>query len=50
MADFKGLFQSADWKSEKHDQIAKAEFSAHGASVDGPDPSCVYTPRGSIKL
>ncbi|MFA6379207.1 MAG: class II SORL domain-containing protein [Candidatus Omnitrophota bacterium] len=94
MADVKDLFQSADWKAEKHVpvleapeavkkgdivkvvatvgkeiahpnksehhicwielyfhpegekfpyQIGRAEFSAHGASVNGPDTSTVYT-------
>ncbi len=94
MADIKDLFQSADWKAEKHVpvievpltvkkgeffkvtvtvgkeiahpnktehhirwisvyfhpdgekfpyQIAKAEFGAHGESVQGPDTSTVYT-------
>jgi len=94
MADIKELFQSADWKTEKHVpvieapdtvnkgeffritvsvgkeiahpnktehhirwisvffqpagekfpyQVAKAEFSAHGESVNGPDTSTVYT-------
>lgn len=94
MADFKDLFQSADWKTEKHVpvievsdkvkkgelisitvsvgkeiphpnttshhirwigvyflalgekfpyQIGKAEFSAHGESVQGPDTSTVFT-------
>jgi superoxide reductase len=94
MADLKELFQSADWKTEKHVpviegldkvkkgellkinvtvgkeishpnktehhiswievyfhpkgekfpyQIARAEFSAHGASVQGADSSSVYT-------
>lgn len=94
MTDFKDLFQSADWKREKHVpvieapekvkkgeifpvkvaigkeiahpnktehhiqwidvyfqprgekfayQIGKAEFSAHGASTQGPDTSSVYT-------
>jgi len=94
MADLKDLFQSADWKAEKHVpvieaadkarkgeffkvsvsvgkeiahpnktehhiswievyfhpqgekfpyQIGRAEFSAHGASVQGPDTSSVYT-------
>lgn len=94
MADFKDLFQGADWKTEKHVpvieapdkvkkgevfkitvsvgkeiahpnktehhirwiavyfhprdekfpyQIAKAEFSAHGESTQGPDTSTVYT-------
>ncbi len=94
MADVKDLFQTADWKSEKHVpvieapdsagkgeffpikvtigkeithpnttahhigwikvyfkpegskfpyEIGKADFSAHGASVDGPDTSTVYT-------
>lgn len=94
MANFKDLFQSADWKAEKHVpaidapqavkkgelfkvmvsvgkeiahpnktehhirwitiffhpkdekfpyQIAKAEFSSHGESVQGPDTSSVYT-------
>jgi superoxide reductase len=94
MADLKDLFQSADWKAEKHVpvieapekvkqgeffkitvsvgkeiphpnktehfiswigvyfqpqgekypyQIAKAEFAAHGASINGPDTSTVYT-------
>jgi len=94
MADLKELFQSADWKTEKHVpvieapgeakkgelikvtvsvgkeiphpnksehhicwigllfqpagekypyQIAKVEFSAHGASINGPDTSSVYT-------
>jgi len=94
VANFKDLFQSADWKAEKHVpaidapqavkkgelfkvmvsvgkeiahpnktehhirwitiffhpkdekfpyQIAKAEFSSHGESVQGPDTSSVYT-------
>ncbi|MDP3786092.1 MAG: class II SORL domain-containing protein [Candidatus Omnitrophota bacterium] len=94
MADIKELFQSADWKAEKHVpvieapqkakkgeffkiavtvgkeiphpnktehhiswievyfhpegekfpyQIGRADFSAHGASVNGPDTSSVYT-------
>ena len=94
MADFKDLFQSADWKTEKHVpvievsdkvkkgelisitvsvgkeiphpnttshhirwigvyflalgekfpyQIGKAEFSAHGEPVQGPDTSTVFT-------
>ncbi|MFA5094378.1 MAG: class II SORL domain-containing protein [Candidatus Omnitrophota bacterium] len=94
MPDVKDLYQSADWKTEKHVpvieapdsvkkgeffritvsvgkeiqhpnktehhinwiavyfkpegekfpyQIAKAEFVAHGASVNGPDTSSVYT-------
>ncbi len=94
MPDFSGLFQSADWKKEKHVplleapdtvkkgelfrvnatvgkeighpnktehhirwievyflpqgekfsyQIGRAEFSAHGESVQGPDTSTVYT-------
>ncbi len=94
MAELKEVFQSADWKSEKHVpvieapakvkkgeffrltvsvgkeiahpnktehhirwidvyfhpagekfpyQIGKAEFSAHGESVQGPDTSTVYT-------
>jgi superoxide reductase len=94
MAELKELFQSADWKAEKHVpvieaagkikkgeflkvtvavgkeiahpnktehhiswiavyffpqgekfpyQVAKAEFSAHGASVQGADTSTVYT-------
>jgi superoxide reductase len=94
MAEFKSLFQSADWKKEKHVpvidapdkapkgeyfevkvavgkevghpnktehhiswievhflpeggnfpyMIGRAEFSAHGASTDGPDTSTVYT-------
>lgn len=94
MAELKELFQSADWKSEKHVpvieapakvkkgeffklmvsvgkeiahpnktehhirwidvyfhpagekfpyQIGKAEFNAHGESVQGPDTSTVYT-------
>ena len=94
MANFKDLFQSADWKAEKHVpvidapqtvkkgelfkvmvsvgkeiahpnktehhirwitiffhpkdekfpyQIAKAEFSSHGESIQGPDTSSVYT-------
>lgn len=94
MADIKDLFQSADWKAEKHVpvieapatakkgeffkvtvtvgkeiahpnktehhirwigvyfhpdgekfpyQIAKAEFSSHGESAQGPDTSTVYT-------
>lgn len=94
MADLKELFQSADWKAEKHVpvievpeetkkgeflkvavsvgkeilhpnntehhiswveayfqpqgekfpyQIGRSEFSAHGASVNGPDTSSVYT-------
>lgn len=93
MADLKDLFQSADWKTEKHVpvieaqdlvkkgeffkitvsvgkeiphpnktehhiswievyfqpqgekfpyQVARAEFAAHGASVNGPDTSTVY--------
>lgn len=94
MADFNELFQSADWKTEKHVpvieapeavvkaqfsrvtvsvgkeiahpnktehhirwialyfqpkgekfpyQVGKAEFTAHGESVNGPDTSTVYT-------
>jgi len=94
MADLNGLFQSADWKTEKHVpviealgkvekgkffkvtvsvgkemphpnktehfiswisvyfqpqgekypyQISKAEFAAHGASINGSDTSTVYT-------
>ncbi len=94
MGNFKDLFQTADWKAEKHVpvielpqgikkgqsfqvtvtvgkeiahpnktehhirwvavyfhprgekfpyQIAKAEFSAHGESAQGPDTSTVYT-------
>jgi len=94
MADFKDLFQTADWKTEKHVpviespdsvnkgemfqvkvsvgkevahpnktehhirwiavwfhpegskfpyQIGRADFTAHGESVDGPDTSSVYT-------
>lgn len=94
MTDFKSLFQSADWKAEKHVpvieapekakkgeffkitvtvgkeiahpnktehhiswievyfqpegekfpyQISRIEFLAHGASVQGPDTSSVYT-------
>lgn len=94
MSDFNNIFQSADWKSEKHvpvieapDQIKKGEpttikvsvgkeikhpnktehhikwisvyfhpenekfpyqighieFSAHGASINGPDTSTVYS-------
>lgn len=94
MADIKELFQSADWKTEKHTpvieaplkvkkgeffkvsvtvgkeiphpnktehhigwievyfrpegekfpyQIGRADFGAHGASVNGPDTSSVYT-------
>ncbi len=94
MAEFKELFQTADWKSEKHVpvitapetikkgeitavtvsvgkevahpnktehhiawielyfqpeggkfpyQIARTEFTAHGASAQGPDTSGVYT-------
>jgi superoxide reductase len=94
MADLKELFQSADWKAEKHVpvievpdnikkgeifkvvatvgkeiahpnktehhicwieiyfqpqgekfpyQVGRAEFSAHGASLNGPDTSTVYT-------
>lgn len=94
MPDLKALFQSADWKAEKHVpvieapdkarkaeffrvnvsvgkeiahpnktehhiawievyffpqgekfpyQIGRAEFSSHGASVQGPDTSSVYT-------
>ena len=94
MADIKDLFQTADWKAEKHVpvievpetvkkgeffkvsvtvgkeiahpnktehhirwisvyfhpeaekfpyQIAKAEFSSHGESAQGPDTSTVYT-------
>lgn len=94
MSEFKELFQSADWKAEKHVpvievpgkvkkgeffkvmvtvgkeiahpnktehhirwievyfhpkgekfpyQIGKAEFNAHGESVQGPDTSSVYT-------
>jgi len=94
VANFKDLFQSADWKAEKHVpvidapqtvkkgelfkvmvsvgkeiahpnktehhirwitiffhpkdekfpyQIAKAEFSSHGESIQGPDTSSVYT-------
>jgi len=100
MADLKDLFQSADWKAEKHVpvieapdkvkkgelfkltvsvgkeiphpnktehhiswievyfqpqvekypyQIAKVEFAAHGASINGPDSSTIYThPEVSI--
>jgi len=95
MADLKDLFQTADWKTEKHVpaitvseeikkgeaikitvtvgkeiahpnttehhiswmevyfladgekfpyQIGRFEFSAHGASVQGPNTSTVYTP------
>jgi superoxide reductase len=94
MPQFKDLFQTADWKSEKHVpvidapntvpkgdnfevtvsvgkevahpnkaehhikwiclyfrpdgdkfplEIGRAEFSAHGASADGPDKSTIYT-------
>lgn len=94
MAEFKDLFQTADWKTEKHVpvieapdsvtkgemfqvkvsvgkevahpnktehhirwiavwfypegskfpyQIGRADFTAHGESVDGPDTSSVYT-------
>lgn len=94
MSDLKDLFQSADWKKEKHIpvidapdkakkgdvvkisvvvgkemphpnktehhicwievyflpqgekfpyQIGKTEFSAHGASINGPDTSTIYT-------
>ena len=102
MGNFKELFQSADWKKEKHVpvidapdtvkkgeffkinvtigkeiahpnktehhirwlgiyfqpqgekfpyQIGKAEFSAHGASVQGPDTSTVYThPEASLSF
>lgn len=102
MADLKDLFQSADWKAEKHVpvieapgaakkgeffkitvsvgkeiphpnktehfinwialyfqpqgekfpyQIGKAEFAAHGASINGPDTSAVYThPEASFVL
>jgi superoxide reductase len=99
MSDFEKLFQSADWKLEKHVpvieapdkvkkgqvfqvkvtigkevahpnktehhiswidvyflprggkypcQIAKAEFSAHGESTDGPDTSTIYTHHEAI--
>lgn len=102
MADLKELFQSADWKTEKHVpvieapdtakngefievtvsvgkeiphpnktehhiswievyfqpqsekfpyQIARVEFSAHGASVNGADTSSVYThPKVVVSL
>ena len=94
MADFKDIFQTADWKTEKHVpvieapdsvtkgemfqvkvsvgkevahpnktehhirwiavwfhpegskfpyQIGRADFTAHGESVEGPDTSSVYT-------
>ncbi len=99
MAELKELFQSADWKAEKHVplieapdkvkrgetfrvqievgkeishpnktehhiswievyfhplgekfpyQIGRAEFSAHGASAQGPDTSTVYTHHEAI--
>ncbi|MDD4955468.1 MAG: class II SORL domain-containing protein [Candidatus Omnitrophica bacterium] len=99
MAEFKELFQSADWKAEKHVpvidapqsvkkgeivrvmvsvgkeiahpnktehhirwitvffhpkdekfpyQIARAEFSAHGESAQGPDTSTVYTHHEAV--
>lgn len=99
MDNFKELFQSADWKAEKHVpvieapdevkkgeffkvtasvgkeiahpnktehhiswivlyfypqgekfpyQIGKAEFCAHGASVQGPDTSSVYTHHEAV--
>jgi superoxide reductase len=99
MAEFKELFQTADWKTEKHVpviaipeeirrgeaikiavtvgkeiahpnttehhiewievyflaegeklpyQIGRFEFSAHGASVQGPNTSTVYTPADVI--
>lgn len=98
MTNFKDLFRSADWKTEKHVpvidvpqraakdeffpvsvtigkevahpnttqhhirwievyfhpddeqfpyQIGKAEFTAHGASVKGPDQSGIYTHHGA---
>ena len=102
MADIKELFQSADWKAEKHVpvieapqkakkgeffkiavtvgkeiphpnktehhigwievyfhpegekfpyQIGRADFSAHGASANGPDTSSVYThPEVTLSL
>ena len=99
MKEFKDLFQSADWKSEKHVpvieapdeatagehfdlkvligkeighpnttahhirwiavsfqpegakfpfEIGRVEFMAHGASVDGPDTSGVYTHHQAV--
>ncbi len=99
MGGIKELYQSADWKSEKHVpvievksapskgelfrvgvsvgkeishpnttahhirwielyflpegsklpyQVGRAEFTAHGASVDGPDTSTVYTSHESM--
>ncbi len=99
MAGIKELYQSADWKSEKHVpvievksapskgelfqvgvsvgkeiahpnttahhirwielyflpegqklpcQVGRVEFTAHGASVDGPDTSTVYTNHESM--
>jgi superoxide reductase len=99
MGNFKDLFQSADWKAEKHVpvieapdkvkkgevfkvtatvgkevahpnktehhiswieiyfqpegekfpyQIGRAEFTAHGASVQGPDTSSVYTHHEAV--
>ena len=99
MANFKELFQSADWKKEKHVpvievpekvkkgeffevkvsigkeiahpnktehhirwivvyfqpevekfpyQIGKAEFTAHGESIQGPDTSTVYTHHQAV--
>jgi len=102
MAQFKELFQSADWKAEKHVpvieapdtvkkgqlakvtvtvgkevahpnktehhiswielyfqpqgdkfpyQLARVEFAAHGASVQGPDTSSVYThPEATVSF
>ena len=99
MAEFKELFQDADWKQEKHVpvielpaqvnkgevfpvkvtigkevahpnttahhiswidvyfqpegakhpvHVGKAEFSAHGASAEGPDTSTVYTHHEAV--
>jgi superoxide reductase len=99
MANFEKLYQSADWKKEKHVpvieapdkvkkgeifqvkvtlgkevahpnktehhirwieiyfhpedekfpyQIGKAEFNAHGASIEGPDTSTVYTHHEAV--
>jgi len=99
MANFENLYQSADWKQEKHVpvidapdkvkkgeifkvkvtlgkevahpnktehhirwidvyfhpegekfpyQIGKAEFNAHGASVEGPDTSTIYTHHEAV--
>jgi len=99
MADFKDIFQTADWKTEKHVpvieapdavtkgemfqvkvsvgkevahpnktehhirwiavwfhpegskfpyQIGRADFTAHGESVDGPDTSSVYTHHETV--